>query len=159
MCLLHFTYGNQLQPNAAEQTFTSPDCCQGNRVLSHSSTDVSQKLFIYMFLLRHCTVHVMKITYVKQVYVLDFDHVFLKYICRSITKYYLFSHSLPTFLCLQIPGLIGSFYHIWHLRALLPCVCSLYFDLTVEKITLFLRKEKFLHLKRCVWGSWVTCLA
>lgn len=90
--LLHFTYSHQLQLNTAEQTFAFTDCCTGNCVLSHGTTDASQKLFIYVFLVRYCTTVVMKITYVKQIYVLKILSMFSLIILAGLLKYTTFFH-------------------------------------------------------------------
>lgn len=66
-----------------------------------------QKEAVYVFPLRYCTMMV-KITHAKVPMCQNPFHVFLNYISRSTKRYYLFSHTQPSFLCLQIPSFMGS---------------------------------------------------
>lgn len=121
-------------------------------LLSHSATDASQKLFICVFLLKYCTA-VIKITCVKQIYVLIFFHVFLN-ILAGLLKYTTFFH-IPclAFSAYRLYASWDPFDHICYLRALLSNACFPYFDLTVVKIAFFSRKGCVDHLRESAAGS------
>lgn len=67
-----------------------------------------------------------------------FSLIILAHLVKDTTFFHL--PCLP-FSAYRFQASWDPFDHIWYLRTLLPNACFLYFDLTVQKITLFSRKS------------------